>query len=315
MNLSKSSDDALRNLILEDPELASKSKEKVICNLRDLQLKFGGPRTLLAAITRPDQIIPELYKQNWSLHRVCEMINAPLSVFKRSVWLKAEFETQWKQWQEERHKVQTKIDENYEKNEGSERYNKSAIPWTELIKLRDALPNGSKERLLISFYTYIPPARANYGDLFIFTEKPKDPSLIGESQNYVVLTKDENYIALRKYKTAGTYHENIVHIPKDLLEQIQASLKILPRTHIFVGIDKEPFKSENSFSKFASRILEKVTKKPGLTITILRRMFISKKEDPIHEKSWAEKKEIARAMGHDISCQQRVYFVKSSHSK
>lgn len=315
MSKPRHSDESLRALILEDPDLTSASKDKVVSNLRDLQIKFGGPRSLFAAITSPDRLIPELYKQKWSNHRLCGMINAPLSVYKRAPWLQTGHEKEWKRWQEERHKVQTEIDEEYEKNEGSQRYEKAAIPWSQLVKKRDSLPKGSKERLLISFYTMIPPARANYGDLLIFTEKPDDPTKIGEAQNYIVLTKQENYIALRKYKTAGTYHENRVDIPSDLVKEIQESLKHYPRQHIFVGLDGKPFHSENSFSKFACRVLEKVYDRPGLTITILRRMFISNKENPIHEKSWAEKKEIARAMGHDIMCQQKIYLVKGSHAK
>jgi integrase len=56
-------------------------------------------------------------------------------------------------------------------------------------------------------------------------------------------------------------------------------------------------------------------KKPGLTITTFRRMYISKTDDCLQNKSWAEKKEIARAMGHAVTTQERVYYVKPEFNK
>jgi hypothetical protein len=312
--MTRSSDESLRNLITEDEDLASQSKAKLLNNLQELQSKFLGPRSLMFILTNPKKVIEKLLEQDWSKHRLCGMVSAPLSVYKRAKWLQESHETEWKMWQDKRKETQKEIDDEYEKNEGTEKYNKVAVPWRQIVEKRDSLPKGSIERLLISFYTMIPPGRANYGDLFIYNKvPPKDD--IPEQQNYIVLSDDENYIGLRRYKTESTYHENRIDIPEELVDEIAESLKQAPRTHMFVGKNKEPFRSENSFTKFACRVLEKVYNRPGLSITILRRMFVSKKDDNLFEKSYAERKEIARKMGHSLQVQERVYFVKKDCNK
>ena len=312
--MTRASDKTLLALIEDADDLTRQSKDKIIRNLKDLQTKFIGPTTLLSILTKPGSIIPVLMEQGWGNHRICGMINSPLSVYKRATWLQTGYPEEWKEWQDARQEIQKIIDDAYEKNEGSEKYNSASVPWSNVIETRDELPKGSIERLLICFYTMIPPARSNYGDLFIYREAPKDED-IPEQQNYIVLTKKDKYIGLRRYKTDKYYNEIITKIPDDLSEEIEESLKQEPRTHMFIGRDGKPFNSENSFTKFATRVFERIYKKPGLSITIFRRMYISKADDCLQNKSWAEKKEVAKAMGHTVETQSRVYFVKPEFNR
>lgn len=312
--MTRSSDKSLLGLILEAEDLASLSKAKVTDNLHDLQTKFLGPRSLLFILTNPAKVIPKLEEQEWSRHRLCAMVNAPLSVFKRAEWLQKEYADEWKVWQDKRQETQKAIDDNYEKNEGTERFAKSAIPWSKVLEIRDELPKGSVERLLVCFYTMIPPVRSNYGNLLIYRKVPKEED-VPEQQNYIVLTKDDNYIGLRRYKTRKHYNEIITKIPDELVDEIEESLRQEPRTHMFVGRDDKPFNSENSFTKFTTRAFEKIYNKPGLSINIFRRMYVSKPEDCLQNKSWAEKKEVAKAMGNSVEVQERIYFVKKEFNK
>lgn len=310
-----SSDSDIRALIERADDLTAQSKAKILANLRELQTRFGGPRTLAFVMSSPDKLIPELEKQGWSNHRLCGVINAPLSVFKRSPQLRETFAAAHKTWQDRRQQAQKLIDEHYDKSEGSEKFSKCAIPWSDLINGRDKLPKGNRDRLLICMYTMIPPSRADYGAVKVFRRPPGDNE-VGEHENYLVLGgPTESYVGLRRYKTDSTYGENKIPLPKELAGEIEASLKECPREWLFTGKDGGPFACNNSFTKHASRVLERVYKKPGLSLTILRRMYVSKQEDPLHEKSWSERKQIAKAMGHSPMCQASVYYVKPSSNK
>jgi len=97
------------------------------------------------------------------------------------------------------------------------------LTWEEVIKRRDELEGLDK--VLLSLYTYLPPRRAkDYGTMEI-NSKTKN------SFN----TEDKTF-TFREYKTAGTYGEQVVPIPKQLYDLLMSYIedkrdgKLLPIT-------------------------------------------------------------------------------------
>jgi hypothetical protein len=64
----------------------------------------------------------------------------------------------WKDIQTENYKP---ISDRYSTQEPTERQQITQIDWEDVIRVRDSLPNGV-EKLLLAFYSYIEPVRADY---------------------------------------------------------------------------------------------------------------------------------------------------------
>ena len=168
----------------------------------------------------------------------------------------------------------------------------------ELAKMRDELPVGSDDRLLMSLYTMIPPVRANFGRVKVYHEIPDDNHL---EDNFIVLGK-HNKLVLGKYKTAR-YHDALVsELPDKLVKEINHSLEKKPREYLFIQSNGEPYDKGNSFDAFANRRLKKITGKNEFSLTMFRHIYISDPKLDLNNKTLKEKQAVADRMGHSISC-------------
>ena len=182
------------------------------------------------------------------------------------------------------------------------------IGWKDIIKMRNQLPPGSDERLLLSLYTYIPPVRADYFDVRI---NPPQSIITSKKANFITIkaSASESELVLRDFKTAGKYKE-IKHIlPQLLYDEIQLSLKAKPRNYLFV-MPSDPTKpyDRGSFSKWANKTLKHLFQVP-ITLTSLRHLFISTLD--FTNTRAKELENIGKSMGHSLAMQKGYQWIKT----
>ena len=195
------------------------------------------------------------------------------------------------------------IGERYKDNEPSERQKTALVPFAEVLKARDALPRGHMTKLLLLFYTAIPPARGgDYHALRIHTgdtDTNTDPAA-----NYLLLpAKGRCQLVLQTFKTSKRYG-TITHVlPKEICQEVRASLRMHPREHVF-----GPF-TRSGFSAWANRALKKQLGK-AVTITMLRHLYVSQLD--FNHLTLRELEEVSKQMGHKASMQAQYKWTDAS---
>lgn len=172
----------------------------------------------------------------------------------------------------------------------------STLTLYDLIKIRDKLPDGSINKLLVGFYTYIPPVRADYfaTQLLPFGHTPT-------SSNYIFYDSTHSHSVITDFKTSPVYKQIVNDLPPELHRQLILSLEQSPRTYLFVNKNGEPF-TRNGFTKWAVERLFQIFNK-GLTLTMLRHIYISSLDFNLPA---TELQSIGLKMGHQLS-QQMLY--------
>jgi hypothetical protein len=213
-------------------------------------------------------------------------------------------EALFNQWKEIERTNSIPIIDHYENNSPSENQKDKHISFKDIQTIRQSLPKGSTERLLLSFYTLIEPIRADY-----FATEIVSPTQTPTEENYIVLAPSISsptaaQLMVQDFKTKQKYRAIENQIPQELLSELIDSLKLCPRKYLFTTPEnpQQPF-NRKLFSNWACRTLSRVLKQP-MTLTALRHIYISNK---IQSKTpTSELKEIAKKMGHSRDM-QRVY--------
>jgi hypothetical protein len=165
----------------------------------------------------------------------------------------------------------------------------SQLSFQQIMEIREQLPIGSIERLLISIYTLIPPVRADYFALqIIHDEDPVEP-------NYLQIRGGDMHTVLTDFKTAKTYHEIRNTLPTPLAQEIHASLQACPRQYLFVNSHGKPH-TRNSFTLWTRRILTRILH-TDFTLVFFRHAFATHYVTH-HNPTDLEISEISKKMGH-----------------
>jgi hypothetical protein len=175
-----------------------------------------------------------------------------------------------------------------------------SLSLNDLIEKRNTLKEGSMDHLLIGFYTYLPPVRADYYATQIVKqgEQPTEP-------NYIEWCTDHSRVVITDFKTARLYKEITNDLPNELHRILTISLTNQPRNYLFVNKEGNPF-TRNGFSIWASNRLLSIFQK-GLTLTMLRHIYISSLDFNLPPSTL---KQIGDKMGHHLS-QQLLYKWKT----
>jgi len=176
--------------------------------------------------------------------------------------------------------------------------------WERILEVRDELELG-ETKLLLAFYTYINPVRADYYDCMIYkNEKEVDHDL--GVQNYIILD-DKPRVVMGDYKTSKHYGVLTLPMPEELVAILKAFLKANPkRVWLFEKIHDtestiaEPF-DRAYFSMWANRRLRKAFNAP-MTLTAIRHSFTSQLD---YNQSIALLNTIAKTMGHSVDTQRK----------
>lgn len=176
----------------------------------------------------------------------------------------------------------------------------SELSFEQLCAIRDKLPQSSIDKLLIAFYTYIPPVRADYfaTQILSFGETPTYP-------NYIYFSPERSSMTLTDFKTSAVYKSIHYDLPPILHSLLAHSLSVQPRTFLFTNRFGKPFE-RNNFSTWVSELLEKTLQRP-FTLTLFRHIYISHLDVTLTP---GELQTISQKMGHSLT-QQVLYRWKS----
>jgi hypothetical protein len=170
----------------------------------------------------------------------------------------------------------------------------------EIEDIRDELPM-SFTKLLIAFYTMIPPMRADYGMVQILPYD-KQPS----TANFIFMDNKRATMFIRDFKTSKDYYEVKTELPKPLYKLLKESLQQAPRDYLFVNRLGSPFNRSN-FSSWANENLSRVFSK-DFSLTLFRHIYISNLDPKI---KLSEKETIAKAMGHSLNQQIQYNWISN----
>jgi hypothetical protein len=178
----------------------------------------------------------------------------------------------------------------------------STLRLPDILKKCNELEDGSIEKLLIAFYTYIPPVRADHyaTQILKFGEIPSQP-------NYIFFSDSKAYLKITDFKTAHIYKSIDYELPPELHTQLALSLQSKPRSFLFSTPHGKPF-TRDSFSKWASHTFLTIFKKE-LTLTMFRHIYIANLD---LNSSPEILYDISRKMGHSIT-QQMLYNWKEQN--
>lgn len=256
---------------------------------------------LYEILTHPAKYLEWIKNHSSSLQTQKSYISSILAIFKHTTpSLKEKEQVHYYAWYSEFKRIHDEIDNRYKQNEPSLKQRKAYVPFPEIIAKRDTLKKGSKEKLLLSLYTYIPPLRSDYNKVYIY-HSIKDKY---EHDNYVLLT-DNPVLVLNEFKTKKNKEKFEKPIPIELVNELKASLEKYPRDWVFVDRSGEPYNS-GSFTKWANRTFKILFDKP-LTISLIRHSFINNLD--FNRLTVQQKDEISSSMAHSTGTQDRYRLI------
>ena len=195
-----------------------------------------------------------------------------------------------------------KVTARYDENKPSERQQQGYVDYAEIIKMRDALVEGSMERLLLDMYTYIKPKRCEYARVAMYRDKL--PAKKDQEDNYILLNKlgTKGTIVLRRFKTDKSFEPFEASLDPALLKDLMLSLEEQPRDYLFVGERTKKPHTPNRFTQWTTQVLSKLFGRP-LTVSLIRHSYINTID--FNSLSIREKRDIATEMAHSVETQDK----------
>lgn len=253
-------------------------------------------------VTNPKDAIEWIFDTYTSDQTRKSYLSAVLGVFRHNPDLKEKEKDSYLKWYDAFSKTHGVIEDRYKHNEPSERQKAAYVPFDTIIQKREALKKGTAERLLLAFYTHLPPLRCDFNKVYIYNTLTNDPT----EKNYIHLQGTEcGKLVLNEYKTQKGKQAYEKELPPELCEELRQSLKEYPRDWLFVDKNGKPF-SAKSYTQWANRILAKVLGK-RMTVSMMRHSFINSLD--FNTLTVAEKEEIAKDMAHTIGTQDRYRLI------
>ena len=265
-------------------------------------------------ITRPKFYNHKLRHMQRELNMKHTLLAAVFSVLKHT-GMKAEYPRLELTWKNEGKDIIDEFHSKLTSNIASPKQEMSFYDWNKVLEVRDQLPYGSFDHLLLSLYTYVPPRRQwDYFQLRVYTDPAETPPLDHNHMHVYCEAKKTGYIFLNEYKTAKYYKDFLnKDIPPEFLSVIKASMKAEPRQYLLQQENGEPYDSVNSFQKRVNRRLKKIFKNDAVTVNSLRHSFASllKKIPDLSIQEWEF---YAKKMGHSIMQSQQYAYVNTQRS-
>jgi len=295
---------------ITDAELSNVSKRVYVERLRSMVAEFKT--NIYWIITHPEEVLKWILKKSDVLSTQKSYIIAVLAIFKHNEGLKTQFDKDYKEWFAKFSEIDEAITQRYKTNEPTERQLNAYVAFSDIVKKRDSLEEGSMDKLLLSFYTYIRPLRADFNAIRIYKEDEKVPDSDAKDKeaNYIVFESPTKVsLILHEFKTQRSHSDFTKELPDELVKELKSSLKKCPREWLFVDKFGKPYRATNSYTRWANRTFQKLFEKP-LTITLIRHSYISSLDQ--NALTTLEKEAIAKEMAHSRGMQELYRFVKKS---
>jgi hypothetical protein len=182
----------------------------------------------------------------------------------------------------------------YKEQTFTEREEKKYLKWPEIIKgVKTGYADSDcldSDKLLMAFYTELPPVRIDYTNMAIYNDKVPE----GTKGTYVVLKKEKSYVAITEYKEAKKWGAIINELPKSLEHRLRLYI---------AGHPEETMLFQYSEKALGCRLTRLFKKYCGRNIgcCVLRHSFISHFLESA--PSYRECESMARKMGHSTALQ------------
>lgn len=251
-------------------------------------------------LSNPTFYIDWIKKRSKSLQTQKSYISAILALFKHTSGLKEKEKKNYYDWYSEFSSIHKQIEAKYKLNEPTKKQREAYVSYENIVKKRDEMVSGSKEKLLLSVYTYLPPLRSDFNCIYIYKEKPTE----FKHHNYILLY-DKPTLVLNEYKTVKKNDILRKELPEEFVKEIKLSIKKNPREWLFVDRENKPY-LVNSFNKWANRTLKKIFGKP-LTISLIRHSYINSLD--FNKLTVSQKENIAKDMAHTVNTQDRYRLI------
>jgi len=298
-------------------ELSPVTKRVYLTRLRTILGETG--KSIFAVATNPTEHLA--WVRGWSEAPATQKsyIAAILAVFRHNEGLKDQQPQAYQEWYAAFQEINGAIDERYKNNEPSARQKEGYVPYDEIVAKRDALPDGSDDRLLLSLYTYLPPLRCDFNRLRIYDAEPAAPAAKDSAKdaapaelNYIVLPRraagsaNVALLVLGEFKTRAHHAEPLrKELPEPLTEQLRLSVHARDRDWVFTDRSGGPY-SAMSYTKWTGRALARLFGRP-LTVSLIRHSFINTLD--MNTLTVAEKEKIAHDMAHTVAMQDRYRLI------
>lgn len=299
---------------ITDSELSQISKRVYVERLRTMVAHFET--NIYWIITHPDEVLEWILKKSDVLSTQKSYIIAVLAIFKHNEGLKIQLKKDYDIWFKKFTEIDEAITQRYKTNEPSEKQLNAYVEFKDIVKKRDELEDGSMDKLLLGFYSYIRPLRADFNAVRIYRKSENEDVIPAEDKreaNYILFSDEKDvHLILNEFKTQRHHNKYDKKLPDELVKELKLSLKKLPREWLFVDKFGKPYVATNSYTKWANRTLNRLFGKP-LTITMIRHSFISSLDQ--NALTILEKEEIAKEMAHSRGMQELYRFVHKDVDK
>jgi hypothetical protein len=160
---------------------------------------------------------------------------------------------------------------------------------------------SSQAYVLLAFYAYLAPKRADLGAVKVVQELRTD-SPLPSTGNAVVLSAKVGgaMLVLNEYKTRSVYGQFVEALPRELELVVRASLRAHPRTYLLCG----PYDKPLSVPSLSTRVSTVMFHYLGVRLSIndLRHMYITQVVR-LDRVTTQERMAIAKSMMHSPSVQ------------
>jgi integrase len=256
-----------------------------------MQIETAG----LEFLKKTMKVIAHIESSEGSLNTKKALYIAIVSLLK----LTKGYERALKIYRQKQLEYNTKQAEIYEKQELSETEKQKFLPWAQILDARDSVEAAVDgdwktymDYIIVCLYTYLPPARLDYGALRIITDPTKE-IMMG---NFYVNSENPEII-LNEYKTYRRYGAQHIPIPKELGEVIAHYIELFQPEYLIHNKDGKEI-SDVDLNKNLTRIFEKFTGKK-ISVNILRHSYVSHMragEMPVKQSA-----DLAKSMMHSIN--------------
>ena len=171
------------------------------------------------------------------------------------------------------------------------------LEWPEVLMLDEKAKKdlSAEDYLIFSFYTKMPPLRADFVNLSVLPRFVKT-----RPDNYIVYSKNINKwrLVLNNYKTSKTFGQQIITLPASISELILGG-----KDDSFLVLNM----TENNLGKRVTAIFEKLCGKK-MSINLLRHSYI--KNFLSTKRTIVEREALAKKMLHSTGLQEKYDIIR-----
>ena len=235
-HLATSKPDKALQVILQDPELSGSSKHTYTQRLRAISGKLGHPISELAM--QPMTVIPWIKKQYPEVATQKNVVTTVLAALRRMLVMKKQHRQALAIWLRASKEREAQQQARLKANEPSARQKRGGVDFRDVIRVRTSLAKGSRQRLLLAFYTMTPLLRCDLNRVALLqcpasaaTISPDDVDAVREN-NFLCLPADRKkpaILVLREFKTANSAGIWRRRLLRNLTQELWTSLQAEPR--------------------------------------------------------------------------------------